>query len=217
MRREGHSAIVHTAAASQLGQMLNRICRQDGVALVNVVRSAEQEALLRREGALHVMNSAAPDFEQALTDAIAATSATIAFDAIGGGGIASTILAAMEHAITRRSNAYSRYGSLAHKQVYIYGSLDDAPTIVERNVGTQWGVGGFLVSRFLASVDDAARARMTQRIAAEIDTTFATHFSRVVSLAQLLDPEVLADAQKRSTGGKILVDPSLGGTAAAGA
>jgi NADPH:quinone reductase-like Zn-dependent oxidoreductase len=213
MRREGHVAIVDTAAASQLGQILNRICRADGVPLVNIVRSAEQAAILRAEGARYVVDSSAPDFENALADAVAATKATIAFDAVGGGGLASTILVAMERAINRGSTEYSRYGSLVHKQIYIYGSLDDAPTIIERSVGTQWSVGGFLVRRFLALVGTAEQTRLMQRVADEIDTTFATHFNRVVSLPGLLDPDVLAEAQKRSTGGKIMVAPGLDETA----
>src|SRR6201993_4051926 len=125
MRREGHKALVHTAAASNLGQMLNKICQKDGIDLVNIVRSQEQADLLRKIGAGHVVDSSSPGFMEDLTSALADTGATIAFDAIGGGKLAGQILTAMEAAIARTGKgAYSRYGSNVHKQVYIYGSLD---------------------------------------------------------------------------------------------
>jgi NADPH:quinone reductase-like Zn-dependent oxidoreductase len=153
MRREGHSALVHTAAASNLGRMLNRVCIADGVALVNIVRSAEQAAILRSIGAKHVVDSGSPHFREELTDAIAETGATIAFDAVGGGKLANSILHAMEAAANRGGvTAYSRYGSATFKQVYIYGSLDGGPTVIDRGFGLSWSVGGFLLTPFLAKI-----------------------------------------------------------------
>jgi len=128
MRREGHTALVHTAAASNLGQMLNRLCLKDGIGLVNIVRSGQQERVLRALGAGFVCNSSEPTFLQDLTDAIGATGATLAFDAIGGGPLAGQILGCMETALTRSASEYQRYGSTIHKQVYIYGMLDSGPT-----------------------------------------------------------------------------------------
>ena len=156
MRREGHRALVHTAAASSLGQMLNRLCLKDGVSLIHVVRKPEQVTLLREQGATHVVNSASPDFVRDLTDACAATGATIAFDATGGGPLAGQILGAMEAAINRGAKAYSRYGSTTHKQVYIYGGLDPSPTELRRNFGMAWGVGGWLLWPFLHKIGPAA-------------------------------------------------------------
>ena len=107
MRREGHTALVHTAAASNLGQMLNRVCLMDGIDLVNVVRSAEQVDILRRIGAKYIVNSTSPTFNKDLTEALAETNATLAFDAIGGGPTAQTILASMEKvAVARASTSY---------------------------------------------------------------------------------------------------------------
>ena len=130
MRREGHAALVHTAAASNLGQMLNRICIAENIGLVNVVRTREQQDLLRGMGARHVCNIGSPTFMQDLTDAVIATGATLAFDAIGGGALAGQILTCMEAALTRSATEYSRYGSSTHKQVYIYGGLDLTPTVL---------------------------------------------------------------------------------------
>jgi len=152
MRHEGHTALVHTAAASNLGQMLNRICLADGIGLVNIVRKPEQAALLRGIGARHVVDSSVPDFIPALTDAIADTGATLAFDAIGGGRLAGQILGAMEAAIARKATDYSRYGSNVHKQVYLYGGLDTGPTEITRNFGMTWGMGGWLVFPYLQRV-----------------------------------------------------------------
>lgn len=209
MRLEGHRALVHTAAASNLGQMLNRICLKDGIGLVNVVRSAEQAALLRGIGARHVCDSTAPDFDATLVEAMAATGATIAFDAIGGGRLATRILSAMEAALNRNAKEYSRYGSTTHKQVYLYGRLDTSPTLLERDYGMAWGVGGWLLTPFLQKIGPAAAQRLRERVAAEVKTTFASRYTREVSLAGALQAESIAAYGRRATGAKYLIRPSL--------
>jgi NADPH:quinone reductase-like Zn-dependent oxidoreductase len=210
MRREGHTALVHTAAASNLGQMLNRICLKDGIALVNIVRKPEQAALLREQGAKHVCDLSAPGFMDELTDALAATGATIAFDAIGGGKLAGQILTCMEAAINRNAKEYSRYGSAVYKQVYLYGMLDTSPTEVARNFGMAWGMGGWLLFPFLQKIGPAAGQQLRERVAAELKTTFASRYTRTVSLAEALMPAAIAVYGQRSTGAKFLIDPSKG-------
>jgi len=213
MKREGHSALVHTAAASNLGQMLNKICLKDGIGLVNIVRKPEQATLLRDLGAQHVCDSSSPGFTAELTDALAATGATLAFDATGGGTLAGQILGCMEAAINRNAKEYSRYGSTVHKQVYLYGGLDTRPTEINRNFGMAWGVGGWLMFPFLHKIGPAAAQALKNRVMAELTTTFASHYTQVVSLADALRPEVVAVYGPRSTGTKVLIDPSLGLTA----
>ena len=208
MKREGHTALVHTAAASNLGQMLNKICLKDGIGLVNIVRKPEQAALLRDLGAKYVCDSSAPSFKAELTDALAATGATIAFDATGGGTLASQILECMEAAINRNAKEYSRYGSAVHKQVYLYGSLDTRPTEIRRSFGMAWGVGGWLLFPFMQKIGDAAAQKMRERVAAELKTTFASHYARTLSLAQALSAEAIAFYGARNTGTKVLIDPS---------
>ena len=208
MRAEGHSAIVHTAAASNLGQMLNRICQADGVPLVNIVRSPEQTQLLRDAGAEHVVDSTAQGFREALTDAVAATGATIAFDAIGGGKLANTILHAMEAAANRAATSYSRYGSTQFKQVYIYGGLDVGPTLLDRGFGFSWSVGGFLLTPFLVKAGPAKGAEMKDRVAHELKTTFASQYTHTIGLAEALDPAIVEQYQRKATGQKYLIDPS---------
>jgi NADPH2:quinone reductase len=208
MRREGHGALVHTAAASNLGQMLNRLCLKDGVPLVNIVRSAEQVALLRSEGAPRVLDSSALGFEDALDAAIDETNATLAFDAIGGGTMASTILAAMERVQARRLTNYSRYGSPVHKQVYIYGVLDPAPKRLDGQFGMAWGVGGWLMTWFYEKIGPADGARLRQRVTEELGTTFASHFTRDVGLAEALSIDAIRAFSRRATGEKYLVVPS---------
>ena len=209
MRMEGHKALVHTAAASNLGQMLVKLCRAEGVPLVNIVRSAEQEALLRGIGAEQVCNSSKPGFMGDLTDAIAATGATLAFDAIGGGPLAGQILTAMEIAANRNAASYSRYGSTTYKQVYIYGGLNTGPTELNRAFGMAWGLGGWLLTPFLGKIGAAEAAKLRARVASEITTTFASHYTKTISLAQALDPAVIAAYNKRATGEKYLINPSL--------
>jgi NADPH2:quinone reductase len=209
MRMEGHKALVHTAAASNLGQMLVKLCSAEGVPLVNVVRSADQEALLRGIGAEHVCDSSKPGFLGDLTDAIAATGATLGFDAIGGGPLAGQILTAMEIAANRNAASYSRYGSTTYKQVYIYGGLNTGPTELNRAFGMAWGLGGWLLTPFLGKVGAGEVAKLRARVASEITTTFASHYTKTISLAQALDPAVIAAYNKRATGEKYLINPSL--------
>jgi NADPH:quinone reductase-like Zn-dependent oxidoreductase len=210
MRSEGHTALVHTAAASNLGQMLNKICLKDGVELVNIVRSAEQAAILRGIGAKHICDSSAPDFMASLTDALAETGATIAFDATGGGKLAGQILNAMEAAAGRKADAYSRYGSMVHKQVYIYGGLDTGPTELNRAFGMAWGIGGWLLTYFLIKIGPAESQKLRQRVADELKTTFASHYTQEISLAEALKPEVIAAYAKKATGEKYLINPNKG-------
>jgi NADPH:quinone reductase len=207
MRREGHSALVHTAAASNLGQMLVKLCSKDQVPLVNIVRKPDQEELLKSLGAVHVCNSESPSFAPDLVEALKATSATLAFDATGGGTLASQILSGMEEAASANTAEYSRYGSSVHKQVYIYGGLDTSPTILTRNYGMAWGVGGWLLTPFLASIGAEALGRLRARVAAELTTTFASTYTREVSLAGMLGPDAFHAYVKRATGEKFLVTP----------
>ncbi len=207
MRREGHSALVHTAAASNLGQMLVKACLADGVPLVNIVRKAEQEEILRGLGAVHVCNSSSPSFETDLVEALKATSATLAFDATGGGTLASQILNGMERAANATAAQYSRYGSSVHKQVYIYGSLDTGPTVLTRNFGMAWGVGGWLLTPFLAGAGPETIARLRARVAEELTTTFASAYTQEVSLAGMLQPEAFNSYLQKATGEKYLVTP----------
>lgn len=208
MRREGHSALVHTAAASNLGQMLVKLCQRDGIPLVNIVRKPEQEELLRSLGAEHVCDSSSPSFAAELVAALTATGATLAFDATGGGTLASQILNGMEEAINARAARYSRYGSSVHKQVYIYGALDTSPTVLTRNFGMAWGVGGWLLTPFLQKAGGETFARLRARVAAELTTTFASKYTREVSLAGMLAPDAFNEYVKRATGEKFLVNPN---------
>lgn len=207
MRREGHRALIHTAAASNLGQMLNRLCIADGVALVNIVRSPSQVALLRAQGAAHVLDSSAPDFQPALLRAAEETGATLAFDAIGGGPMANTLLSAMEQVASRRLTTYSRYGSPTHKQVYIYGVLDPSPRILDGQFGMAWGLGGWLMTWFYDRVGPLTAAALRARAAAELTTTFASHFSAEIGLAEMLSLDAIRSYTRRATGTKYLVRP----------
>ncbi|MET0372685.1 MAG: zinc-binding dehydrogenase [Rhizorhabdus sp.] len=207
MRREGHHALVHTAAASNLGQMLVRICREDAVPLVNIVRSREQAQLLAGLGAEHVVDSSRDDFAERLVEAIAATKATLGFDAVGGGKLAGQILAAME-TVASRGQAYSRYGSTSAKQVYIYGALDLGPTILNRSFGLTWGVGGWLLTPFLAKVGEHNVERLRARVLDGLTTTFASRYKARIPLAQALSPEAIAAYNAKATGAKYLLLPS---------
>ncbi|MDP9082285.1 MAG: zinc-binding dehydrogenase [Pseudomonadota bacterium] len=209
MRSEGHTALVNTAAASNLGQMLNRLCIEEQVALVNIVRDASQERLLRDSGAAYVCNSRAEDFWQQLTEALVATGATIAFDATGGGSLASDILNAMEAAAGRRPGTYSRYGSTVHKQVYLYGNLDPRPTVIDRDAGMAWSVGGWLVSNFMQKCEPAKFKALKLRIAQGIKTTFASHYAKQLALRDVLALDMIAEYQLKATGQKFLVAPNV--------
>ncbi|TVP90421.1 MAG: NADH oxidase [Pseudomonadaceae bacterium] len=207
MRAEGHKAIVHAAAASNLGQMLNRICMADGIDLVNIVRKPEQEALLRDMGAKYVVNSSSDSFMADLTKALIDTGATIAFDPIGGGRLASDILTCMEAAVSRNITEYSVYGSDIYKQVYIYGGLDRGPITLNRSFGFAWGVNGFLLFNALGKLGKETNIAMRKRVAAEIKTTFASHYTHDVSLAGALQLDAIAAYGKMATGEKFLVKP----------
>jgi NADPH:quinone reductase-like Zn-dependent oxidoreductase len=208
MRLEGHHALVHTAAASNLGQMLQKLCLADGVPLVNIVRKPEQAALLRSIGATHVCNSSEPSFMDDLIAAVGETNATMAFDAIGGGKLAGQILTAMEAVASRKAGSYSRYGSNVHKQVYIYGMLDRGPTILNRSFGFAWSVGGWLLTPFLMKLGPEGGQRLRERIVRELTTTFASHYAQRVSLLGALQLDALRAYGTPSTAGKYLMTPS---------
>ena len=209
LRMEGHRALVHTAAASNLGQMLNRICLRDGIDLVNIVRSPEQERLLRDMGAVHVVDSSSPTFMSALILAIAATDASLAFDAVGGGGLASEVLSAMEQAQSAKAQGYSRYGSNIHKQVYIYGGLAPTATVLARSYGMAWGVGGWILTGFWAKLGPVGVKRLRQRVVDELTTTFASHFTAQISLSQALNPAHIAAYAQKRTGEKYPIIPTI--------
>jgi NADPH:quinone reductase-like Zn-dependent oxidoreductase len=209
MRSEGHHAIVHTAAASNLGQMLVRICLADGIPLVNVVRSPQQAALLAEIGASHVVDSSAPGFQSLLVEAVGAAGATLGFDAIGGGEMAGHILNAMETVAAGKLQSYSRYGSTTPKQVYIYGSLDRGPTVLKRSFGFTWSVGGWLLFNFLQRAGEQQIRRMRQRVVDEIRTTFASGYAATISLGDVLNPATIASIAHLGTGAKVLINPNM--------
>jgi NADPH:quinone reductase-like Zn-dependent oxidoreductase len=208
MRREGHKALVHTAAASNLGQMLNKICQRDGVKLVNVVRSNEQAKILKEIGAQIVLDSTSPKFMAELIEAVGATEATLAFDAIGGGTLASQLLTAMEAAAAARMTTYSRYGSSTFKQVYIYGSLDTSQTQLTRSFGLSWSVSGWLLTPFLQKIGPADVNRLRQRVVSELTSTFASHYTKEISLRDVATLEAALAYNKRATGEKYLINPT---------
>tara|TARA_B110000285_G_scaffold142686_1_gene159454 strand:+ start:253 stop:1380 length:1128 start_codon:yes stop_codon:yes gene_type:complete len=207
MRMENHTALVHTAAASNLGQMLNRICMNEDVALVNIVRKVEQEAILKAMGAKYIVNTTSDSYYDDLTDALAETGATLAFDATGGGKLAGQILSCMEAAALRSMTEYNGYGSDVFKQVYIYGGLDRNPTTLTRNFGFSWSLSGFLLTPFLQKVGIEKSIQMRAKVAAEIKTTFASHYTKEVSLAEALSPEAISVYGKQTTGEKYLIKP----------
>ena len=208
MRLEAHTALVHTAAASNLGQMLIRLCREEQIPLVNIVRKAEQEDLLRSQGAEFVCNSTSPTFMTELIEALRATSATLAFDAVGGGTLASQILTGMEAAASPAAGAYSRYGSSIHKQVYIYGGLDRSPTELTRGFGMAWGIGGWLLTPFLQRIGPEGAERMRRQVAAGLKTTFASNYTDQVSLAGALSVDAVTVYGRQATGLKYLIRPN---------
>jgi NADPH:quinone reductase len=207
MKMEGYKGIVHAAAASNLGQMLVKICKADGIPLVNIVRSQAQVDLLKGIGAEIVLDSTSEDFAEQLTQAIYDTEAFIGFDPIGGGKISGQMLAAMEAAAVRRMTSYSRYGSDQMKQVYIYGALDVGPTILNRSFGLTWGLGGWLLTPFMAKAGPEIVGRMRARVAAELTTTFKSHYSHQVSLEQAVDVATLQAYNAKKTGEKYLIRP----------
>lgn len=208
MRMEGHKGLVHTAAASNLGQMLNKICIADGVPLVNIVRKPEQEQILRDIGAKYIVNSSSDSFMQDLIAALAETKATLGFDAIGGGPLTGQILTAMEAAANMGAE-YSRYGSAQHKQVYVYGRLDMSPTIIPPGVGMAWGTGGYLLTYFLQKIGAEGRAKLRKRVMDELKTTFASHYTDEISLKEALNLDTLQSYNAKRTGEKFLINPTL--------
>lgn len=207
MKLEGYKAIVHAAAASNLGQMLVKICKADGIPLINIVRSQAQVDLLKGIGAEIVLNSNDDDFVEKLTAAIAETEAFLGFDPIGGGKLSGQILGAMEAAAVRRMSTYSRYGSDQMKQVYIYGALDVGPTILNRNFGLTWSLSGWLLTPFMAKAGPEIVGRMRARVAAELTTTFKSHYSHEVSLEQAVDVATMQAYNAKKTGEKYLIRP----------
>jgi NADPH:quinone reductase len=210
MRREGHTALVHTAAASNLGQMLNKICIKDGISLVNIVRKQEQQDLLRKLGAKYICDSSSPTFMLDLTKVLTETGATIAFDAIGGGRLAGQLLTAMEAAAVAKMTQYSRYGSTSFKQVYVYGGLDRGPTELTRSFGMSWSIGGWLLTLFLQKVGAQTAQALRTRVVAELKTTFASHYTKEISLAEALQLENIRLYSKFGTGEKYLINPNKG-------
>jgi NADPH2:quinone reductase len=209
MRSEGHTALVHTAAASNLGQMLNRICLDEGIELVNIVRKSEQEDILRELGAKVICNTSSDDFMSDLTEALVSTGATIAFDATGGGKLANQILTCMEAAAVKRMTEYNRYGSDVFNHVYFYVGLDTSPTILSRNFGFSWSLGGWLLTPFLQKAGLEKLIEMRSRVAAEIKTTFASHYTREISLVDVLSLDAIGEYNKRATGTKYLIKPQM--------
>jgi NADPH2:quinone reductase len=209
MKREGHTALVHTAAASNLGQMLQKLCTKDGIGLVNIVRKPEQAELLRSLGARYVCDSSQPKFMEDLIEALSATSATIAFDAIGGGKLGSQLLTGMEAAAARKSEGFSRYGSTTYKQLYIYGGLDRSPTVLTRSFGMAWGVGGWLLTPFLQKVGAETAQRLRERVGSELKTTFASRYAKRITLREVLQPDVIQAFGKQATGEKYLITPHV--------
>ncbi len=210
MKLEGHKALVHTAAASNLGQMLSKLCNKDSIGLVNIVRKPEHVKLLKSIGAEHVCDSSQPSFMDDLTNALVATGATLAFDATGGGKLAGQILTCMEIAANKTAKEYSRYGSTTHKQVYIYGGLDRSPTEFNRNFGMAWGIGGWLLTPFLQKIGPEEAQKLRERVAAEIKTTFASKYTKEVSLSEALASSEIAVYGKQATGEKYLINPNKG-------
>ncbi len=208
MKLEGHTALVHTAAASNLGQMLVKLCIADEIPLVNIVRKPEQVALLKSLGAEYVCDSSQPGFKKDLVDALVKTGATLAFDATGGGKLTTKILSSMEAALSRSASEFSRYGSETHKQVYIYGGLERSQTLLDRTYGMAWGVGGWLLPPFLKRVGPEVVQTLRERVAREIKTTFSSHYTREVSLPEALQLDAIALYGRQATGEKILINPN---------
>jgi NADPH:quinone reductase len=210
MKHEGHRALVHTAAASNLGQMLNKICQADGIEIVNIVRKPSQADLLKSLGARYVCDSSAPTFMEDLIAAMIATGATLGFDATGGGTLANQILTAMEAALNRQATTYSRYGSPVKKQVYLYGNLDLRPTEITRSYGMAWGIGGWLVFPYLDQLGEEKNNALRQRVMDELTTTFASHYANEISLSEAVDLAQIAIYNERATATKFLINPSKG-------
>ena len=210
MKMENHTALVHTAAASNLGQMLIKICKDDGIQLVNIVRKQEQVDLLKSIGAEYVCNTSDESFMDDLVTALVETGATLGFDATGGGNngeLPGQILAAMEIAANKNATEYSRYGSDTYKQVYIYGGLDQSPTVLKRAFGLSWGLGGWLLTPMIGKIGMEKFQEMRMRVAREINSTFASSYAKEISFEEMLQPEIIREYAKQATGKKYLVNP----------
>ena len=207
MRLEDHTGLVHTAAASNLGQMLVKICSQEDIPLVNIVRKEEHVELLKSLGAMYVCNSSLDTFMEDLVNALVETGSTLGFDATGGGKLASQILTAMEIAANKTATEYSRYGSDKFKQVYIYGGLDRNPTTLTRSFGFSWGLGGWLLTPFIGRIGQERFGELRQRVANEIDTTFESSYSKIISLSEALEETNILSYTKQATGEKYLIKP----------
>lgn len=210
MKMENHTAIIHTAAASNLGQMLVKICKDDAVPLVNIVRKDEQVEILKNLGAEYICNTSDDNFMENLVEALVETGATLGFDATGGGNngeLPGQILSAMEIAANKTSKEYSRYGSDTYKQVYIYGGLDQSPTILKRAFGMSWGLGGWLLTPMIGKIGMEKFQEMRLRVAKEIKTTFASSYAQEISFEEMLQPEIIISYAKQATGQKYLVNP----------
>jgi NADPH:quinone reductase-like Zn-dependent oxidoreductase len=209
MRREGHTAMVHTAAASNLGQMLAKLCVQEEVPLVAIVRSDRQRVILEELGVKFIVDSSKPTFMTELVSAIAETGATLGFDAIGGGKMADRILRAMEQAQVLLGADTSVYGTPVHKQVYIYGRLDMSATTLGSGFGFYWGLGGWLLTPRLNQMGREGVMKMRQFAIEERNGIFASHYSSTVGLHALLDPDTARAIDRKATGEKFLLDPAL--------
>ena len=210
MKMENHTAIIHTAAASNLGQMLVKICKDDAVPLVNIVRKDEQVEILKNLGAEYICNTSDDNFMENLVEALVETGATLGFDATGGGNngeLPGQILSAMEIAANKTAKEYSRYGSDTYKQVYIYGGLDQSPTILKRAYGMSWGLGGWLLTPMIGKIGMEKFQEMRMRVAKEIKTTFASSYAQEISFEEMLQPETIINYAKQATGKKYLVNP----------
>ena len=210
MKMENHTAMVNTAAASNLGQMLVKICKDDGIPLVNIVRKPAQVKILQDLGAEYICDTSHPDFMKDLVEALVSTGATLGFDATGGGNegkLPGQILGAMEIAANKTAKEYSRYGSDIYKQVYIYGGLDPNPTVLNRSFGLQWGLGGWLLTPMIGRIGMERFGEMRQRVVKEIKTTFASHYTQEISLEDMLQPDIIKAYARQGTGAKYLVNP----------
>ena len=207
MRMENHTALVHTAAASNLGQMLIKICIDEGVPLINIVRKEEHVELLKSLGATHVCNSSSDNFMSDLVEALVDTGATIGFDATGGGNLSSLLLTAMEVAANKTATEYSRYGSDSFKQVYIYGGLDRSPTTLTRSFGFSWSLGGWLLTPFIGKIGPEKFQELRQKVADEIQTTFKSNYTKEISLEGVLEIENITEYAQQATGQKYLITP----------
>ncbi len=208
MRMENHSGLVHTAAASNLGQMLIKICLNEDVPLVNIVRKEEHIDMLNGLGAKFVCNSSRDTFMEDLIKALIETGATIGFDATGGGKLSGQILTAMEVAANQTATEFNRYGSDKFKQVYIYGGLDRSPTTLNRSFGFSWSLGGWLLTPFIVRVGPERFEELKQKVVDEIKTTFASHYTKEISLAEVLMPENINVYSKQATNEKYLINPN---------